>query len=58
MGNPARRHSKTRRDTRRAITYTLAMPGMAECPQCKEMKLAHRVCRNCGYYNAKSVVAK
>jgi large subunit ribosomal protein L32 len=58
MGNPARRHSSTRRDTRRAITYRLAMPGMAECPQCHEMKLAHRVCGNCGYYKSKAVVEK
>jgi large subunit ribosomal protein L32 len=58
MGNPARRHSKTRRDTRRAQTWKLAVPGMVECPQCHEMKLAHRVCDNCGYYNNKVVIEK
>lgn len=58
MGNPARRHSKTRRDTRRAQTYKLSVPGMTECPQCHEMKLAHRVCGNCGYYKNRVVVEK
>jgi len=29
---------------------------MAECPQCHEMKLSHRVCKNCGYYDGKEVV--
>jgi large subunit ribosomal protein L32 len=58
MGNPARRHSKARRDKRRAMTWKLEMPGMVECPQCHEMKLAHRVCGNCGYYKNRVVVEK
>jgi len=58
MGNPARRHSKSRRDKRRAQTWKLVMPGMVECPQCHEMKLAHRVCSSCGYYKNRAVVEK
>ncbi|MBC8062625.1 MAG: 50S ribosomal protein L32, partial [Clostridiaceae bacterium] len=50
MGNPARRFSKARRDSRRAQTFTLGLPGIVECPQCHEMKLGHRVCKNCGFY--------
>ncbi|MBS7335443.1 MAG: 50S ribosomal protein L32, partial [Eubacteriales bacterium] len=26
------------------------------CPQCHEPKLAHRVCKNCGFYDGKQVV--
>jgi large subunit ribosomal protein L32 len=29
---------------------------MTECPQCHEPKLAHRVCKSCGYYDGKQVV--
>ena len=29
---------------------------MVECPQCHEMKLAHRICPSCGYYNGKEVL--
>jgi large subunit ribosomal protein L32 len=29
---------------------------MVVCPNCGEMKLAHRVCKECGYYNGKVVV--
>ncbi|MDV3426971.1 MAG: 50S ribosomal protein L32 [Bacillota bacterium] len=58
MGNPARRFGKARRDSRKAQTMKLSLPGIIECPQCHEMKLAHRVCKNCGYYNGKEVVAK
>ncbi len=57
MGNPARRFSKGRRDRRRAQTFKLSLPGIVECPQCHEMKLAHRVCKSCGYYNGKEVVS-
>jgi large subunit ribosomal protein L32 len=57
MGNPARKFSKGRRDRRRAQTFTLAAPGLVECPQCHEKKLPHRVCKSCGYYDGKEVVA-
>lgn len=57
MGNPARKTSKARRDSRRAQTFTLSLPGIIECPQCHEAKLAHRVCKNCGYYGNKEIVS-
>lgn len=57
MANPKRKISKARRDSRRAQNYKLSAPGIVECPQCHEMKLAHRVCKNCGHYKGKEVVA-
>ena len=30
----------------------------AECPQCHEPKLPHRVCPNCNYYDGKDVMAE
>lgn len=57
MGCPKRKISKTRRDSRRAQTFKLGAPGLVECPNCHEMKLAHRVCKHCGYYKDKEVVA-
>lgn len=56
MANPARKFSKGRRDRRRASTFKVGAPGIVECPQCHEMKLGHRVCKHCGYYNGKEVV--
>ncbi|MEL7597046.1 MAG: 50S ribosomal protein L32 [Clostridiaceae bacterium] len=58
MAHPKRKTSKARRDSRRAQTFKLSAPGMVECPQCHEMKLAHRVCKECGYYNGKEIVSK
>ncbi len=55
MAVPKNKVSKARRDKRRA-NWKLEVPGMVECPQCHEMKLSHRVCKNCGFYDGKEVV--
>ena len=57
MPNPKRRHSKARRDKRRAHDH-LQVPGLSLCPNCHEPKLPHRVCPNCGTYRGREVVAK
>ena len=49
-----RRSSKTRKRLRRTH-YKLDLPGMMVCPNCGEMKLAHVVCKACGYYDGKLV---
>ncbi|MDI3540583.1 50S ribosomal protein L32 [Koleobacter methoxysyntrophicus] len=56
MANPKRRHSKSRRDKRRA-NWKLSLPGLVECPQCHSPKLPHRVCAECGYYKNREVIA-
>ena len=55
MAVPKSKTSKARRDKRRA-NWKVTMPGMTECPQCGTMKLSHRVCKECGYYNKKQVI--
>ena len=39
-------------------TDELTLPGIGKCPQCGQMKLSHRVCKNCGYYNGVQVIVK
>lgn len=56
MAVPKRRMSKSRRDKRRA-NWKLEVPGLVVCPQCKEQKLPHRVCLNCGAYKGQVVLA-
>lgn len=51
---PQRRISKTRKRQRRSH-FALEVPGMMVCPNCGEMKLAHVVCPECGYYDGKLV---
>lgn len=54
MAVPKRRTSKTVTKKRRTH-FKLQVPGMTECPNCGEMKLAHRVCKECGTYKGRSV---
>lgn len=56
MAVPKGKVSKARRDKRRSSNMKMTGPSLVECPQCHEMKLQHRVCKNCGYYRDKEVV--
>ena len=51
---PQRRISKTRKRQRRSH-FALDNPSMMVCPNCGEVKLAHTVCKACGYYAGKQV---
>ncbi|MFA5143893.1 MAG: 50S ribosomal protein L32 [Candidatus Omnitrophota bacterium] len=56
MALPKRKHSKARRDKRRGANSKLYGANLSVCPQCKSMRLPHRVCPFCGYYNGKPVI--
>lgn len=55
MPNPKRRHSRARRDKRRAHDH-LAQPAVSRCPNCDESRLPHRVCPHCGHYKGREVI--
>ena len=52
---PQRRISKTRKRQRHSH-FRLENPSMMVCPNCGEVKLAHVVCKECGYYDGKQVL--
>ena len=56
MAVPKGKNSKERKNSRRSANWKLSLPGIAKCPQCHQMKLAHRVCKHCGYYKGVQVV--
>jgi large subunit ribosomal protein L32 len=56
MAIPFRKTSKSKRDSRRAHTK-LSAPTMVVCPNCGELTLSHMVCKKCGFYKGKLVVA-
>ncbi|MCX5782928.1 MAG: 50S ribosomal protein L32 [Elusimicrobia bacterium] len=58
MPNPKRRHSRSRRDMRRASNWRLETQSLSTCPNCKTARLPHRVCPKCGYYRDRVVVPK
>ena len=55
MAVPKNKVSKARRNSRRA-NWKLTAPNMGECPQCREYKMPHKVCKSCGYYDGKEVI--
>jgi large subunit ribosomal protein L32 len=55
MAVPKQKTSRSRRDMRRAHD-ALHPPARSICPQCREPKLPHRVCPNCGTYRGREVI--
>lgn len=55
MAVPKSKISKQRKHSRSA-NWKIDAPTLVECPQCHELKAAHQVCRNCGYYDKKQVI--
>jgi len=53
---PKRKISKGRRDRRRAH-HALRAANLTQCSNCGEMRLPHRVCPNCGYYQGREVIS-
>lgn len=52
---PKRRHSTRRGGKRKAaINYTLF--GLTKCGNCNALRVGHRVCPHCGYYDGREVV--
>jgi large subunit ribosomal protein L32 len=57
MARPKRRTSKRRKAMRNSHA-AVALPNVILCPNCQEPTLSHRVCKHCGYYKGKEVIAQ
>lgn len=55
MALPKKRHSAAR-GRRRRTHWKIKKVNLTPCPQCKQMKLPHLVCKVCGFYNGKQVM--
>jgi large subunit ribosomal protein L32 len=53
---PKRKHSKGRRDRRRAHD-ALTATGLVQCRNCGEMRMPHTVCPSCGHYQGREVIS-
>ena len=58
MPNPKRKHTPSRRDMRRSKSQTLELKSLSVCPQCDALRLPHRVCPSCGFYNGRLEVPR
>jgi large subunit ribosomal protein L32 len=55
MPTPKRKMAKSK-SKMRAAHWKATPPTHAECPQCHQPKLPHRVCPNCGYYAGRQAI--
>ena len=55
MAVPKNKQSNSRTNKRFA-NYKATAATLVECPQCRQLKEAHRVCKKCGYYDHEVVV--
>ena len=55
MPQPKRRHSRSRRNNRRAHDG-LRIPGFSICSECQSRIRPHVVCPHCGHYKGKKVI--
>ena len=56
MAVPKYRTSRSKGRMRR--THQKMAPfATTECPHCHEIRLPHRVCPHCGYYNGMEIIA-
>ena len=54
---PKGKISKARRNKRRAANFKMTAPALVKCSKCGELMVPHRVCKNCGSYNKKEIIA-
>ena len=58
MPNPKRKHTRMRRDMRRASNWKIFSLNTSKCPQCGAPKMPHRICASCGFYNGELIIPK
>jgi large subunit ribosomal protein L32 len=52
---PKRKMSRSNTRSRRA-NWKATAPSLTACPRCREPKLSHVACPNCGTYNDRTVL--
>ena len=57
MAVPKSKVSRQRRDKRRSSVWKLEAPSIVKCQNCGAYHLPHRVCKACGQYNGRQVLA-
>lgn len=58
MPPPKRRHTRSRRDKRRASAWKLTAGALGKCAQCGAARAPHHVCPACGFYNGQLVLPR
>jgi len=58
MPNPKKKHTPSRRDSRRASNWRVQAQNSSKCPQCGGPRLPHKVCIACGFYNGELIMPR
>ncbi len=58
MPNPARKHTPRRTGNRRSKNSQIDLKGSSKCSNCKSFVRPHTVCKECGFYGGKLIIAK
>ncbi len=60
MPNPKRKHTRSRRDSRRSANWKLESPSLSVCSNkaCGRLHPPHTVCPECGHYGGRLIVAR
>ena len=53
---PKKKHSRGRRNQKRAANWKIAKATLITCPNCKAYALPHRACKACGTYKRVEVL--
>jgi large subunit ribosomal protein L32 len=56
MAVPKKKTSKAKSRSRRASAWKLREPAQSRCPSCRQAKLPHVVCPNCGWYHNRQAI--
>ncbi|HLC14753.1 MAG TPA: 50S ribosomal protein L32 [Thermodesulfovibrionia bacterium] len=55
MPNPTSKHTRSRRDKRRA-NWKVSAPAITTCKECSEPTLSHHACPSCGFYRGNKLI--
>ncbi len=50
MANPKKKHTRMRRNMRRAANWRLGATTLSKCSHCGAPALSHHICPQCGFY--------
>ena len=58
MPNPKKKHSQSRRDSRRAQNWKIKAQSLSKCSHCGAATQPHHVCPACGFYDGELIMPK
>lgn len=58
MANPKKKHTRMRRNMRRAENWKIAPLNLSKCSNCGGKSLSHQVCPECGFYKGELIVPR